>query len=491
MTVDGRRLTVLFLCFLVACNSQPAATAVVNTQTPTTTVTITQTPTQSFTQAPTQTQQPAFTPSKTQPPSATPTFDVHTIVTRTPAPRAQCPAAQAGKVPDFEYPSFTSEEVEQFYDHVLDFLNVGGSSQAIIKIYQQNMWGRIDREAQIIDLTGDTIPELVLTAPNSSVVYLCKEGQYSSTHLISETYHYATPKIFQIKDINRNGVPEIIFGAGDSRFQFYTVYEWDGSDFQILNIDFSASRSDASRCDMMMGDSKIETADTGTSLELIFKQGIPIWTEYSEGLPWRKETRTCTWNGTAFVFTKTQLAPPEYRFQAVQDGDRATLAGEYDKALSFYQQAIFDDKLDWFSQDRRLAELNAAPGVYPTPDQSMRDGAEYPNLAAYARFRIMLLHIKRGFLPEAKTVYDALQEKFPSGQPGHAYAEMATAFWQTYTSSKSMEQACNSAIDYATTHSTEILAYLGNGDSSQGFYGEQSLTYTPASVCPFGNDDGQ
>jgi hypothetical protein len=121
----------------------------------------------------------------------------------------------------------------------------------------------------------------------------------------------------------------------------------------------------------------------------------------------------------------------------------------------------------------------------------MQDAAEYPNLAAYARFRIMLLHIKRGFLPEAKTVYDALQQKFPSGQPGYAYAEMAAAFMDAYTSSQSLERACESAIAYTTTHPKEILAYLGNGEYTESFYGEQSLKYVPESVCPFWDDGGQ
>lgn len=235
----------------------------------------------------------------------------------------------------------------------------------------------------------------------------------------------------------------------------------------------------------------METVDTGTSIELILKQGIPIWSEYSMGLPWRRETRTCTWNGTSFILTHTQLAPPEYRFQAVQDGDRATLAAEYDKALGFYQQAIFDDKLDWWSLDRRIAEGNAVKDLNPTPDPAMQDVAEYPNLAAYARFRIMLLHIKQGFLPEAKTVYDALLQKFPVGQPGYAYVEMATAFMDEYTSSQNLERACESAIVYTTAHPTEILAYLGNGDYSESFYGEQSLEYIPKSVCPFDTDGGQ
>jgi hypothetical protein len=232
----------------------------------------------------------------------------------------------------------------------------------------------------------------------------------------------------------------------------------------------------------------IDTDGNGT-LELVLKQDIPILSEYSMFLPWRKEERTCMWDGGAFVLTHVELSPPEYRFQAVQDGDRASLAGEYDKALELYQQAIFSDKLDWWTFERRVHEI----GVYgqefvikPTPIPSLLpDPLEYPNLAAYARFRILLLHLLRGYLPEAQTVYATLQEKFPAGQPGHAYAELAAAFWDEYQASQSMGLACGKAIEYATAHPVEILAYLGNSDYSETYFGQQSLDYQPEDVCPF------
>lgn len=467
-----------FVFLLVACNSQATATSTTIPQ-PSPTFIATETPTKTLTK----TRLPTDDWSQTPSPTVTLTFDVRTIVTRTPAPRAQCPAIQTDKVPDFEYPLGTSETVNQFHDHVLDFLNAGGAPDAIIKLYQQyySRRLRVDRDAQIIDLTGDNVPELLLVAGDYSVAYLCKDGQYDSIGLMVYTYHFFKPVIYKIKDINRNGIPEVIFLAGDLRHRFYTFNEWDGSEFRVLN----------EACYHLMGDSSIDIPNNGQSIELILKQNIPIWSEYSMGLPWRKETRTCTWNGTSFILTHTQLAPPDYRFQAVQDGDRATLAGEYDKALGFYQQVIFDDKLDWWSLDRRIAEGNAVKDLNPTPDPAMQDAAEYPNLAAYARFRIMLLHIKQGFLPEAKTVYDALLQKFPVGQPGHAYTEMATAFMDEYTASQSLTQACDRTIAYAEAHPTEILAYLGNGDYSESFYGEQSLEYIPKSVCPFDTDGGQ
>jgi hypothetical protein len=97
----------------------------------------------------------------------------------------------------------------------------------------------------------------------------------------------------------------------------------------------------------------------------------------------------------------------------------------------------------------------------------------------------MLLYVVQGDLSDAKTVYDTLQTKFPAGQPSHADAELATAFWAGYQTSHSVAQACAPAIAYAAQHPADILAYLGRSDYSQNPFGDQSLTYKPADVCPF------
>ncbi len=310
-------------------------------------------------------------------------------------------------------------------------------------------------------------------------------GQYQMKGLIYETYHYAQPVIVTIQDMNLDGVNEIMAIAGDDRFRNVFLIQWGGSEFQMLNLDpvlgFSA-------CSELYGPSwayALDTDDNGT-LELVLKQTIPIWSEYTDGLPWRKETRTCTWNGVSYVLTRTEIdTPPEYRFQAIQDGDRATLAGDYARALDLYQQAIFSDKLDWWSHDRRRYEVDAG-GYKPTPIPSLSpDPAEYPMLAAYARYRIMLLHTVRGYLSDAEIVYKTLQDKFPQGQVGHAYAEMATAFWDEFRLSKNLEQACAKAVEYATLHPVDVLSYLGNSEYSTPYFGDQSLKYTPEDVCPF------
>ncbi len=206
--------------------------------------------------------------------------------------------------------------------------------------------------------------------------------------------------------------------------------------------------------------------------------------DFCDGTPAREQTIVLGWNGQNYVDLKQEnYAPPEYRFQAVQDGDWYTRYGNYVKALSLYQEAIFYEQLAWWSPARGEYEINTRhaqaeniPTVYPTP---ILDKTEYPRLAAYAYYRIMLLHIVQGYESDAGKVYKTLQEKFGNDQYGHPYVAMAVAFWNAYQSTHKMYDGCAAAIQYAAEH-PEILIPLGSD-----YHGAQSHIYVPADVCPF------
>jgi hypothetical protein len=170
-----------------------------------------------------------------------------------------------------------------------------------------------------------------------------------------------------------------------------------------------------------------------------------------------------------------------YRFQAVEDADRATLLGEYDSALSLYQDVIFSDKLDSWSEERAL-QISARLEVWygtPTPTAFPEDKTEYPRLAAYAYYRMVILHTFLSEMEAAQVKYATLQEKFPTGSPGQPYVEMASAFWDAWQSTHKMYDGCAAAIGYAAAH-PEILTPLGSD-----YHGQQSHIYVPADVCPF------
>jgi hypothetical protein len=201
--------------------------------------------------------------------------------------------------------------------------------------------------------------------------------------------------------------------------------------------------------------------------------------------PYRKETRICKWNGTGFVFFRKEFSEPHYRFQALQDADLAAIQGEDSKALKLYIRTISDESLEWWSTDKRFNDFWIFHANYfhdPTPTPSpglLPDPAEYPSLAAYAYYRIMLLHVAQGNEAEAESTYGILQEKFGSDRYGQPYAEMAKAFWKTYQSTHKIDGGCTAATQYATEHS-ELLIPLGSG-----VHGFQSHTYIPADVCLF------
>jgi hypothetical protein len=196
----------------------------------------------------------------------------------------------------------------------------------------------------------------------------------------------------------------------------------------------------------------------------------------------RFETLVFSWNGSTYELAKESFPPPAFRIQAVYDGDWETLNNGFDKALISYQTVIDDLTLEFWSHARSLYEQRngesrgASILTDPTP---VPDLTEYPRLAAYAYYRIMLLHLVQNHESDASTVYNTLQEKFSNDQYGRPYFEMATAFWNAYQSTHKMYDGCAVAIQYAVEH-PEISTPLGSD-----YHGSQSHIYKPEDVCPF------
>ena len=192
------------------------------------------------------------------------------------------------------------------------------------------------------------------------------------------------------------------------------------------------------------------------------------------------------WNGNTISLYQAEYSPPYYRFQALQDGDALTTEGKFTRALHFYQQTIFDKELQWFTAERSVYDFWGYHSKYfpsfaePTSTATPQlDSTEYPRLAAYAYYRIMLLHLVQGGEAEAASTYQTLYETFGTDPHAAPYVEMASAFWEAYQSTNKMYDGCAAAIQYAVEH-PEILIPLGSD-----YHGWQSHVYEPADVCPF------
>lgn len=429
------------------------------------------TPTPSVTRRP-----PTLTPTITLTPTRTATFDPQTIRTATPAQAAICPQVTPGPVAtpvlEDENNYFVLKE-----EDLLAFLNQYGP--------QPFLMNQFDSSQIFQDLTHDGVPEFVFSG-NSMYIFGCQNGQYIELAALPPDIYLFSPEIKAIKDLNKNGVPElyILIARYTQGGHDYRVLEWDGNQFRdLLDVSGEYSGDDRSVLYLEAGYITFDDVDQDGMQELVAVSGLHDRGDGTDaaynGGPWRKLQTYYRWNGTHFVYFKKLFAQPVYRFQAVLDGDQATIDGDLDRALDLYQQAIFSDELDWWSWERMMVEKLSNS---PNPQLPPSDPFEYPNLAAYSRYRIMLIHLARGYQSDALTVFNTLQKLFPPGEPGHAYAEMAQTFWDEYTGTQNMARSCDKAIQFATAHPEEIFTYL---ESSA--YGWQRIEYQAQleMLCPF------
>lgn len=464
-----------FVWFLNACAPATQAThpsVVSNAATPSSIPTATQT------LLPTQTPTASITPLPTIS-TFTPTFDASTIVTVTPAAKAECPEIDSAiKVENYlpgklEYPSPNTT------DKILDFLNEGGDGQTLIARLEQiypnggDFRGGYDFD----DVTGDQNPEFLYVEINYEgklLAFSCKNGKYELLATLPEKNDFLDYTM-QIANLNMNGIPEIIvMGTNGVSYPVSTIYfyEWNGKTFSNLghaNI-------------LALRQTKITDIDGNGSKEISFSGDNPSCLSCKNFIPKRQRTIKYGWNGKGFVEVSNEFEFPEYRFQAIQDADAMAIIGRYDKAVQLYEETISNKKLEWWSSERLEYERALSDSWIPDltlPPEPSEDKAEYPRLAAYAYYRIMLLHFVQGNEQGASFAYEALQEKFGNDPYGSPYVEMATAFWNAYQSTHKMYDGCAEAIQYAAEH-PKIFIPLGSD-----YHGWQAKIYKPEDVCPF------
>lgn len=373
---------------------------------------------------------------------------------------------------------------------ILEFLGKGGDPNEVIKTLTDENTPLV-RETKFLDqdITGDGIPELSISQVHLWI-FGCRNGQYVTLLEVSnyDWTRFPAPWIVSVQDLNSNGVLDFVVKSHYSMtWVEYRIVEWRPNGFQdLLSNQASAALLTKSEASLVIQNGEVFFDDTDNDgvQDVFFRGYDPL----PDGLPSRGEEYRYRWDGNLYRIASLRYSAPIYRFEAVQDGDRYSLAGEYDNALSSYQDAITNKDLEWWSSERNRYERvcwRTKPDCDDIPTPPVPDENEYPNLSAYAYFRIMLIHVVNKSLDEAENVYNLLQIQFPAMQGGYHYAVMAGEFWNEYRISNDIEAACAKAIDYAEANPIEILFYLGNGEYSSIYFGEQSLEYTPYDVCPF------
>jgi len=461
-----RITTALFsgILFLTACGGtpplpQPRADSVSKTATPS--------PLPSATPTITVTPLPTI-------PTFTPTFDVSTIVTVTPAPKAECPKEDPN-LTNFQFnfglisPSYQYVD-NSTIDDFMTYLNKGGQIDKILEILDQ-----LDTNFKYQDMTNDNNPDLIFVSGalfQSLNILYCSNGQYIRFPSEGDDWEaiFGEHIKFEIQDLNMNNIQDVLSITYEPRNTIVKIWEWNGQSFMDL------TPNEPIVSGLIITDAEIIDINNDGILELVIQNVPSTWSA-----PWRYQVKTLSWDGKFFSALPEEFEQPIYRFQAIQDGDLETLIGKYSVAQNLYRQAIFNNELEWWSTERKEYE-QVILDTYgsPTPSANLvEDPTEYPRLAAYAYYRIMLLYLVQNQETEATETYNTLQQEFGNNPYARPYVEMASAFWEAYQPIHSMYDGCAAAIQYAVEH-TEVLIPLGSD-----YHGWQSHIYEPADVCPF------
>lgn len=425
----------------------------------------------------------------------------------------QCPEQNKDLAPNFEnlfdkeamYNPNIKRDIER---PILDFLNQGGTPDKVIDAFAKGFNEEKPRSF-LKDVTNDSVPELFI---GDFLLHIlgCKNGQYVLLLKINPGGAMPHSQIFLIQDMNQNGIPDLVISewTGDNLYvpDTYRIVEWDGIGFKDLIIQpefesrYGAGNSNEGMIwiDGVWGKNdekqvEIFDIDNNGTFELVLRGGLPVHPDTRAHGPWRAETDIYMWNGKGFVIYSVEPATPKYRFQAVQDADYALFDKDYTKALSLYNDVIFDKNLEWWSTDRYLHESLVTQAEYlssPTPTPLPPNNSEYEYLSAYARYRILTIYTNLEQLSEAQNMYETIQKEYPDGQEGHVIAELATIFWNEYIISGNLYNACSNAISFAAPNAFEIFNYVGlvktEKEYDWTYHGwQKERDYKIEDICPF------
>lgn len=466
---------VLLILIFIFSACTPATTKVAISTTSTISPTVTYTSTPNITPLPTI-------------PTFTPTFDVSTIVTVTPAEKAECPKEVASQLLDTKT-LFSKNGVFKLDEiKLLDFLNSGGNPINVISAFNNELNRSKSNMGVWQDLTGDGINELILNDGRVVYVFGCENQKYQKwLGYTNESIRLWTIQFNTSYDMNLNGMSELFievdaqYGAS---YKYISIFEWKDSEFSpLIQGEEYKPKQYFTFAEMPFSpDVSVEDVDGNGTLELILESHIqvPISGNYAHLIPWRDEIHFYIWNGSFFTLSQIKYAKPQYHFQVIQDADQIIDSKDHKEAIDLYNVVIFNNDLKPWSQaileNEIMKSFSATEG---SPTSVAPEISEYPSLASYAYYRIMLLQLMQGQETEANQTYQTLQDTFGNDIYAKRYIEMATAFLKAYQVNQNMYDGCATAIQYAVEH-PEILIPLGSD-----YHGSQSKIYNPEDICPF------
>lgn len=406
-------------------------------------------------------QQPALIAPTLDAPAIQPTRSNDDIATEVPPPPENCPP------PPVDVPIPPIDDVLNYGDFFIEYLNLGGTLERLAEHAEElNLLGDIGVPEGFMrpDLNGDGIPEMVVSlvdwmgsfSEGKVYVAMCEGGEYRLSYASPDRNDFGTAQIDSVFDMTGDSLDDMIIrrrGCGaHTCFEWIEVVVWHEGQLQnqmedvyfdlpSTGIEFVGPELDGSYQIHMTGNG---VASIGAG-------------------PYHRRSVTWEWDQDAHLFRprELELLPSTWRIHFIHDGDQAFTNGNYPQALDAYERVIHDTTLmDW-------------PSAEFAPEFAEQRPQE---LAAYARFRRILTHLKMDDFALAEVHYQDLIDNHSPGEPGAGFARMGEIFWEEFKISRDFNSACEEAQDFAAANPSEVIEPLD--------YGYSNLTYTPSGLCP-------
>ncbi|HEX9675792.1 MAG TPA: hypothetical protein VGA07_07430 [Anaerolineales bacterium] len=387
--------------------------------------------------------------------------------TEKPRPAGTCPPAPE----DVPIPSV--ENPINFGDALVQYLNAGGSIEQLVEQADQlNVLTMPTEQGSFArpDLNGDGLPEIALaladwTSPPAQgrlFLALCEAGSYRLIPFTPEGNDAPVVQIHAAFDLTGDAQDDLLIGietcGASTCFQDFDLLVWREQRLRDLLVDYSSELPSP-------GIQVFGTTMDGSRLFVITVSGFSS----AGGGPY--QTRALTYgrdpDSGLFNVLDLRLQPSSFRIHVLHGGDRSFALGNYPAALDAYNRVILDDDLDDWPSDEFDPEL---------------PGRRRLELAAYARFRRILVRLKMDDPASAQVHYQDLIDHHPAGAPGAGFSRMGQVFWEEFTASGDLNAACAAAQSFAADHPSEVLH--PPEDLGPLEYGYGNPEYSPAGLCP-------
>jgi len=464
-------------------------------------------PTATATQAKRPTRTETLPPTQPALPTARPTPTLGLLPSATLGPAETCPPPTYAKV-NIHF----AQNIRDYGSEILEYIRANGDRAGLEKQFEK--FGGNDEEVNKItgkseavfipdriyfteaDVNGDLSKEIIITIKQISIISSwlddigifvvgCRGNQFQLLDSGNELfYDIGTVRtgsgILAIRDLNANGIPEIVvtggYIPGMGEVDYGTiVLEWNGSAFRSLIYPIAEDPGSWGNRSLDQLPSFKDMDGNGTT-ELLLPWYVPL--SYCDDLPVTPWSGVYMWDGVYFRFMWTDLGDPTYRFQAAFNGDYYSNIALYDRSEAMYRRTIIDSSLksfyslDWGKKNNR----DWCDGKPHEPEEPQR-------IIAYARFRLLELLVYLQKMDAAESDWAYITANYPETAIGYPYASLAKTFWDAYQNGKNIDEACTEVRDLASKDSDDILEPLKYGE---GLIQGPTLD----TICRFHSDAG-